>query len=154
MIDVSELITDPDFCQEFFVRRDNGHIDDVTAEWVPNYSVLTMTGVITPAKQDDILVPLPEGERSNTFIRVFCTERLIMGGEEDDFNADRIAWRGSAYKVIDSRPWGDFGYWEVVATQVREPVPAPAPAIGRVLLLGGGAPLLLGNGNYLALRQP
>ena len=104
-IDVSELITDPDFCQTFTIYRTKRIADDKgRAETVETSE--QVTGVIQPVSGDD-LDRLPEGDRGKQAVTVWIREKLTTG---DDANLpDEVEWRGTRYVVKQLRNWGDWG---------------------------------------------
>lgn len=113
MIDVSELIDDPDFASEFTVFRDSGSF--VEGEWVKNApSQLPMIGVVQPATSEDMLRFLPEGERQKNVIRIWCRQKIQMANGKDE-QSDVVVWNCDYHRVAYSKPWGKNGYWFAIA---------------------------------------
>jgi hypothetical protein len=113
VIDVAELMDDPDFCQPFQVRRPSGSFDE--GEWIQGPpEVINMVGIIQPAKADDVLKLAPEGTRPSNWISVYCGQELRID-DTDTKRSDLILWRGAVYRVMARKPWVDFGFWQVIA---------------------------------------
>jgi hypothetical protein len=32
--------------------------------------------------------------------------------------SDKVFWHGNMYRVISCQPWGDFGFWSVIAARM------------------------------------
>ena len=105
-IDVSDLITDPDFCQDFTVyRRARAADDKGRAEVVETAEVVT--GVIQPLSGDD-LDRLPEGDRGKQAISVWTLVPITTG--DGGKLPDEVEWRGTRYTAIGPlHNWGDWG---------------------------------------------
>lgn len=105
-IDVSELITDPDFCQTFTIyHRSRTPGEKGRAETVETAE--TVVGVIQPVSGDD-LDRLPEGDRGKQAITVWTTVPITTG--DDERLPDEVEWRGTRYAAIGPlRNWGDWG---------------------------------------------
>lgn len=105
LLDVSELLTDPDFADEFPVKRrsqvtgNNGRvsIDEKDLEGV---------GVICAASPSD-LRRLPEDQRTDRAISVVTQFRLRASAP--DYQPDLVGWQGDFYVVSDIQPYTHFG---------------------------------------------
>lgn len=113
MINVAELMRDPDLAQPFQIERAGGAFDE--GEWIPAApTVINKVGIVQPAKREDQLALLPEGTRLGNMIAVFCDEELRID-DADTKRSDVIVWHGNPYRVISSKPWADNGFWQVWA---------------------------------------
>jgi len=107
MIDVSDVLTDPDFTQLFSVTRStrsvaaNGRVSETT-------EILPMSGVIAPATPRQ-LERLAEGDRSAEIIAVYSLTTLTPGTEQ--LAPDLVEWRGRMYRVISLDDFHDYGGW-------------------------------------------
>ena len=97
MIDVSELIDDPDFATTFQVRRRTGSFANEGA-YSTTETTLTKTGVIQPASQDDRVAYLPEGERTLDAIRIWCRDEIQMADGKGK-QSDVVVWNGQHHRV-------------------------------------------------------
>jgi len=115
VIDVSELMRDPDFAQPFLIERTDGVFDE--GEWLPTAPVIIdRIGIIQPAKREDTLAVLPEGVRLGAMIVVYCDEELRIDDSEDR-RSDVIVWNGHPYRVVAAKSWADHGYWQAWAEE-------------------------------------
>lgn len=118
-ISVAEMMDDPDFAQEFIIYRTTGTFVGgrftTTTSQVPGY------GPLEPHDEKE-LVPLPEGDTLQGSIDIYTREPLnttILAQHtwEPDRLSDEVEWMGYRYKVINSLPWGDFGYYRSLAVR-------------------------------------
>lgn len=113
MIDVSELMSDPDFAQPFQVVRSTGSFAN-EGEYTRTPTTLNMTGVIQPATTEDVTNFLPEGERQKSAIRIWCAQEIRMA-DGNGAEADEIVWQGKRHRVAHAKPWNTQGYWFAIA---------------------------------------
>lgn len=123
MINVSELIDDPDFCTTFAVTRATNGITQSgpgAGELVVASALVgPFTGVIQPNTNPDALAVLPEGLRNDRAIIIWSRERLYYGGDgggTDDIS-DYVSYGGSTWRVYGGRDWGQHGYCESWAVE-------------------------------------
>ena len=113
MINVAELMRDPDIAQPFQVERAGGAFDE--GEWVPTAPVvLNLVGIVQPAKREDQLAILPEGTRLGNVIVVYSDQELRIDNAQSE-RSDVALWHGNPYRVIAAKHWADHGYWQVWA---------------------------------------
>ncbi|MGG7074333.1 hypothetical protein U5B43_08795 [Campylobacter sp. 9BO] len=93
MINVGELINDPDFCQS--IQRG----DEV------------FTAVVQYLSHDEMQI-LPQGERFNEYIRIDTQFSLNLG--------DVIIWQQNEYRVKAMQDWGQYGYKNYTAVKFNE----------------------------------
>lgn len=115
MIDVSDVINDPDFQQPFTVCRKSGHFGP--GGWIQDPETeIAMTGVVVPSSPDDIQ-QLPEGDRitaAQTFYGTSAIYRTNNAG-----TADEIEWKGDRYRVY--QVWdrsSDGGYYKAIGARM------------------------------------
>lgn len=114
MINVSEVITDPDFAQTYVVYRQSG--EWVRGSWQASAEKqLRITGVITVADAKT-LEQLPEGDRVTGLMCFYAIQELFQTREEG--TSDQIEWRGERYRVKQVFPYGDYGYWKAVGQRM------------------------------------
>lgn len=115
MIDVSRVINNPRLQTAFTVQRTPYSFAN-EGEWTAGApTILALAGVITPAKTDDQIKYLPEGQRQANAITIYCTQPLLMAngnGQESDV----VIWNGSYYRLQFSKPWQQNGYYFAIAT--------------------------------------
>lgn len=114
MIDVSELMDDPDFSTDYQIVRAGvgGYVNE--GEWSPGVpSTINRFSPVQPTKPEDMIEYLPEGERDSGAITVWSREELILREADSDI----ILYNGNSYRVAHQRPWLRNGYWQVIAVQ-------------------------------------
>ena len=100
MINVSELILDPEFNQKITLR-----ISDKFGE---NFTDKVIDSVVVPVTPQDLL-RLPEGERTAPSIKIYTLEPVKLG--------DRFLFKGSEYRVLVSNDWSDYGVYNSISTK-------------------------------------
>lgn len=117
MLDVSELIDDEDFCQDFILYRSQGSfVDGVWTEEGPEE--IPTTGVIQPATPKELKM-LPEGDRITGAIVIYTLVPIYLTRTgEDQGTSDKIYWQGDYYKLLNVSNWSDSGYWMGIAERI------------------------------------
>jgi len=115
MIDISFLVTDPDFASSYKVTR-------TTGEWVKGKFEITDTqtmtyyGAVYPATNEELEI-FPEADRRIATM-VFCcklpNELMVTRSENNPGTSpgasDVVTWRGKDYKIVDFAPWHHAGW--------------------------------------------
>lgn len=116
MIDVSELLTDPDFAQPVRLVRIIQMVGEdglaVTSEHVQ-----MIIGVIQPASGDTI-AKLPEAQRVEGVLSFWTTFQLTALGAMDSASY-QIEYKGSRYIMVSLIDWGTPGNGYVEAALAR-----------------------------------
>ncbi len=123
MIDLSEILYDPDLSQQFTVhRRQNGRWVD--ANWVEDEVILTFTGVVVPANSKEIM-QLPEGDRSTAVMVFYSDQEMYVTRSADpgegfgQGTSDQVEWRQDRYRVVKTNQFGDYGYYAAYAVYME-----------------------------------
>jgi hypothetical protein len=127
LISVEELITDPDFCQDYTVWRETGSWSEGVFNTVEN--ALPYSGVVTAATPKELII-LPEADRVSgmmTFYSVagYPLYQTRLGAttstdsDGQDGTSDQLEWHGQRYKIIKVWPYVDYGYWKALATRME-----------------------------------
>lgn len=116
MIDVSDIITDPDFAQPFTVRRESGgHFGE--GGWIAGrITEIPMSGPVVPSSPEE-LEQVPEGDRV-TEARTFYATRPILRTRESGLS-DIIRWNGSDYRVVRVWDRSAHGFYKAVAVRMK-----------------------------------
>lgn len=114
MINVSELMSDSDFCDHYTIIREpsewvNGRFEPVSKILIERYRP------VQPAEPYELEL-VPEGDRHKAVVKFFAlpdepfyiTEQL--GDSDDGFIADEILYRDHRYKIVKIMPWNAHGY--------------------------------------------
>lgn len=112
-IDVSELMTDPDFAVTFTRKRpgtptlaDEG-VSSVT------YTEEELVGIVQPAPADVVQL-MPEGMRVKE-LRAFYTRCRLSPGDAGKTLPDVLVTAdGASYKVVRVEDWSQHGYFMAV----------------------------------------
>lgn len=121
MINLSEIVVDPDFAQEFSILRSNGGSWQL-GKWVNATITVPTFGIIQPSTPEE-LEQVPEGDRVKGALS-FHSETVLFEthtNAPNDPNAgisDIIAWRGQSYRLIKVFPWEDFGYYKAIGVRM------------------------------------
>lgn len=105
LIDVSDLLNDPDFVNFFTIVRRTATVND-SGENILTESRLGAIGSIQ-AGNGDTLKRLPEAARKENAITVYTKTELRAdncGGY-----SDILIWKNQRFQVLTISPWGNYG---------------------------------------------
>ena len=116
MLNVSELLQDPDFAQPFSIQRSSGAF--VSGGFETITTTVAAWGVILPASDQD-LAQVPAGDRVTGTISIHTAQQLFQthGGSQPGLS-DVIAWNGETYRILQLFPYQDFGYTKALAARM------------------------------------
>ena len=114
MINVSELINDPDFAQRFTVHRKAGVW--VAGRFETTDQIIKLSGVIRPLNTKELAL-LPEGDTIKGGITIYSLEPLFVTHSDGSYGkvSDEVEWRGELYKIIQTQNYLDWGYHKATA---------------------------------------
>lgn len=122
MINVGELIHDPDFCTSFKVIRSKG-------EWMAGDFTITQTtelnleGIAQPADEEE-LETFPEGERLRGIMKFLADQEIYLSRDESASEegrlSDEIHYHGRRYRVTRVKDWSEQGYWRAFGVMQDE----------------------------------
>lgn len=119
MINVQEIIDDPEFGQYFVIFRHDGSWNQ--GIWVVNAVPLQIEcfGPVIAANEKEI-VQVPEGDRIHG-VMVFYTPRHIplFTSHADPGTSDEILWGGQMHKIHQVNLYERYGYYKGVATRLK-----------------------------------
>lgn len=119
MMDLSQVLYNPAFSQDFFVHRFTGH--EQAGRWtMDNETVLPFTGVIMPANEKEIMQLLEADRTTGTMIfysdqEMFLTRHADIGETFQAGTSDEIEWKGDKYRVNKVNQFGDYGWYAAYA---------------------------------------
>jgi hypothetical protein len=105
-IDVSELISDPDFAETFTIRRQTPTMVD--GETRTTSADIAVTGAVQPASPAE-LKALPEGDRTRD-VRVFWSKTEILATRG---SPDVLVYGGAEFRVVKVEQRKN--YWKAFA---------------------------------------
>lgn len=112
MINLSELVGDPDFCQPsgLTVLRSTGHFGP--NGWDDERATLIVSPVIAYPSSAKELEQLPEGDRVKGNVTfVTRTELFVTHSGSSSGVSDLIMWGGRGYRILNCMPYSDFGFF-------------------------------------------
>lgn len=121
MIEVSELIKDSDFAENFIVHRKKGIWENGRFLFKEEKS-LCYTGVVQPASEKE-LEQLDTGDRQKNIMKFLCAYSdeifVTQEKEQEELFSDVIEYCSKKYKVIKVKNWQySGGYCRAFAVEV------------------------------------
>lgn len=113
MINVAELIHDPDFCQPYTLYRKVTIL--IGGRTKTSEQDFQRSGVIVAANSKDLL-QVPEGDRTKGLIAVYDTEPLLVTNETG--TSDEIVWHDERYRLFQVWPSKDYGFYKALAERM------------------------------------
>ena len=117
MIDVSELMSDPDFAQPYVVERSTGVSGP--GGWQGAVKPILMYGPTQPADAQTIQM-VPEGDRVYGARIFWATQPLYetRGGKSAGIS-DVLIWQNQRFRIIAVWPWQDGGFYKALAVRME-----------------------------------
>lgn len=115
MLDMSDVILNPDIAQTFTVYRRTGSWND--GRWAGTESSISVEGVVSVASPED-LQQLPEADRLSSTMVFHATVPLYAEDKTQDIVADEMLWNGRRYRTVTVYPYGDYGYYKALAARM------------------------------------
>ena len=112
MIDVSEIMSDPDFTKSITRRRATLAVAN-EGEATYTYADRCITAIVQPAKPSEVAL-LPEGSRLNKILSVW-TACDLRAADGDATESDVLVIDGASFRVVKVEPWQTNGYVRVFA---------------------------------------
>lgn len=106
LLDVSEVLLDPDLTTNFNVVRKTVDTDNHGRQIVTEAVTTGVLGVICSASQND-LERLGDYQTGKRYISIVCQFRLQMTSEGKQ--ADTVQWTGDDYVVLYLDPYPQYG---------------------------------------------
>lgn len=125
MINVSELIEDPDFCQPNGIKVTRSIITIENHIPVEKKKKLIVQGIITISNENEDTME-PEADRNSEAIHIFTYERLKTVGIDKvngkNYGADLITYNGVTYKVVNCLDDAQYGFCRSTAVKIEQDV--------------------------------
>jgi hypothetical protein len=119
MIDVSEVVNDPDLAQAFMIQRSTQGAF-LFGVWQTKQETVPCYGPVRPASSREINM-LPEGDRVGE-IKAFWSSTPLYGtrattgkGESSDI----LVWNGLYYRVLQVFQSQDNGFYKALAVRMK-----------------------------------
>lgn len=114
-LDIGELITDPDFAQDYIVHRKSGGTWDAGV-WKQSETTITMTGAVIVAGTKDIN-QVPEGDRTSQIMDFYSNVEIFVTSKAG--TSDEIEWRGHRYRIYQVKQYADYGYFKAIGVSME-----------------------------------
>lgn len=117
-INVSELITDPDFAQRFQIERhEQGAFMD--GLYTSLSTVIDVYGVVQPYQPKTVEYS-ENGDQITGDIKVWLTRKIFTTRNDESVSgiSDTIIYKGEKYKVTYVKDWQYHGYFSAVAKRI------------------------------------
>jgi hypothetical protein len=116
MIDVSELVSDPDLGgQAFVIERSQGTGSFQLGGYKKVPITISGYGVIQPATPEDLKMVEP-GDRVTGMIAIWSHTPIYHTGPNGV--SDIIIWNCQKYRVMSVNPWGDGGFVHATCARI------------------------------------
>lgn len=117
-INVKELITDPDFAQNFSIERHSGGTF-VDGLYSSNSTTFNVYGIVQPY-QPKTVEYTQNGDQITGDIKIWLLQQIFTTRDEttDSGISDIIIYKGERYKVTYVKDWIYHGYWSAVAKRI------------------------------------
>lgn len=117
-VNVRRVIQSPRMVQTYQVTRTFG-------SWVrgrfisDNPKIFKVRGIVTVLSAKELQF-LPEGDRVMGTMAFYSQEELYVthAGEQPGLS-DTILWHGNQYKIIQTNPWTDYGYYQNIGVRME-----------------------------------
>jgi len=117
LIDVSQLLHDPDFTTTFVVARGTQTVDS-HGRASETRTTSTQTGVVYPASGNK-LIRTPEGENIIGDITI-VTQFQLTEGDGASNQADLVTWNGRTYTVVNTNDYSQYGNGFIEAVCIKK----------------------------------
>lgn len=116
VIDVSDILLDPDFGPVAFTRRRPTSSLAKEGASATSYPSVTLNGIIQPATTKDAQL-LPEGVRLSD-VRAFFTSGDISAGNGSTQLPDLLQYGGETFRVLNLQDFGAHGMRKALAQRI------------------------------------
>lgn len=115
LVNVSELMSDPDFVEQVQITRTQGAFD-ATGVWhnIGPKTIVWQAMAIEQSTPSQLLA-LPEGEREGSFITCWSFNPLIAADGISGQASDVILFHGAPYRVVRVADRSDNGFFQAIA---------------------------------------
>jgi len=117
LINVADIINDPDLAQKYIVYRNTGTWD--AGRFETSEKTLHFLGVITVPSSKEIL-QLPEGDRVIGIMCFFSNKEIFTTRQNTSTagTSDQILWKTNRYRIIQVSPLSDYGYYKAFGVRI------------------------------------
>ena len=113
MINLAELVTDPDFAQKFQIIRKAGSY--LKGRYQTEETREDVTGIVDPVNAKDLEF-IPEADRMKSSKTFYSLAPLSLGNNDD--TADVCVYKKRIFKLVNVAEYEDFGYWRAIGVDM------------------------------------
>ena len=113
MINLAELITDPDFAQKFQIIRKAGSY--LKGRYQTEEIRESVIGIVDPVNAKDLEF-IPEADRMKSSKTFYSHSSLSLGNNDD--TADICVYKGRRFKLVNVAEYEDYGYWRSIGVDM------------------------------------
>ena len=124
LLDVTDVLSDPDFADTITVTRQVETVDGHGRGQIGPQTFSNVTAVVT-AGQGDVLKYFPEMVNVRGAVLIHTTFRLISASETTQ--ADLVTWEGRTYQITELNDWSTFGAGFIMAVGTLKEFVEAAP---------------------------
>lgn len=117
MLDMSEVVNDPDFAQAFQIIRSSGGAY-VLGVFNESQTTITSYGVISVAQPRDLL-QLPEADRVTGMMVFHSQQPIFETSQNRGATSDILIWQEQQFRVQNVFPYRDYSYWKAFAVRMQ-----------------------------------
>lgn len=119
MIDVSDVVNDPDLCSNFQILQMFGKF--TPDGWTITQSTLVNTfGAVRNMSGKDLEM-IPEADRVREAVSFRTTTALYETNETSSNRiSDILIWQGNQYKILTVKNYSEQGYWLAIAHRLPQ----------------------------------
>lgn len=117
MIDLSEIVNDPDLAQPFTIERSSSSF--VLGGVSNTVTPLQAFGVIT-VSDPETLQMIPDADRPTGAMSFYSSTPIFESRDDQNGEgvSDFLIWRSQRFRVLKMFPYIDYGYNHAVAVRV------------------------------------
>ncbi len=116
MLNVSALLSDPDFAQPLTINRATGAF--VLGGFTSTPAAISAGGVVDVASERE-LAQVPEGDRVTGAMAFYVAVPVYLTqAGQTTAPSDTITWRGDTYRLVKIWPYADYGYYKAVGVRM------------------------------------
>lgn len=116
MIQVDEILNDPDLCSQFQIVRTTGA--NGIGGWIKNEpTTITTIGAVRNSSGGEIEM-IPEADQVHEPLTFRTVEPMFTTSVQNSATSDVLVFRGDRYRVLSVKNYVEQGYWQAVATRM------------------------------------
>lgn len=116
IINVADLLNDPDLCEPFTITRNPGQF--AAGGWQGSGpTTFNAYGAVRNATGKELDM-VPEGDRVHEMISFRSVTPMYMTDEAQSITSDILTWHGQKYRVVFSKDYTSQGYTLAIAARM------------------------------------